>query len=340
MPNNTIFKNRLATANMLGIKTLFLRFCFYFLIPLRAIYILVCIVYFFASFEEQTGASWLVSFTIPSILIYIVIAVTSLVFLVLLWFHLRVFSKRFHLFLWIYVALDICAYVFNYALTLQQKATAGNEMQQLMVGTIIIIAVLVYFNKRKMLFGDSVIIRDDKEGRVINEIPVINEETTQSDNAYLNTEVIQIHKRPISKSKIAIIALSAGIVIISCSFLTYVINHNNDTADLQSELQTANNQINTLTNNYNEARNGYNSMISEYNFYHDCACIVTVGGEKYHQYGCSHIGDSSFYIYNIENAEYLGYEPCLDCWKIDLPKLYMPLHPDITVNNSAGLKVN
>lgn len=50
-------------------------------------------------------------------------------------------------------------------------------------------------------------------------------------------------------------------------------------------------------------------------FWDNFAVIVTVSGEKYHTYGCPYIDESDFYIFNIENAKYLGYEPCSYCCK-------------------------
>lgn len=56
----------------------------------------------------------------------------------------------------------------------------------------------------------------------------------------------------------------------------------------------------------------------EVRFFRYGACVVTTGGEKYHHYGCYHIGDSSYWIYNVELAEAKGYTPCLDCWEAGL----------------------
>lgn len=53
----------------------------------------------------------------------------------------------------------------------------------------------------------------------------------------------------------------------------------------------------------------------EVRFFRNSACIVTTAGSKYHHYGCYHIGDSSYWIYNVELAEAKGYTPCLDCWE-------------------------
>ncbi len=55
-------------------------------------------------------------------------------------------------------------------------------------------------------------------------------------------------------------------------------------------------------------------MWPEYRFYHDNAVIVTENGSRYHRYGCSHTFGRTYWIYNIENAQYQGYTPCKDCW--------------------------
>lgn len=58
----------------------------------------------------------------------------------------------------------------------------------------------------------------------------------------------------------------------------------------------------------------YKEIKDEYNFYHKNAVIVTTSGSKYHRHGCYHIKKRSGYIFNIENAKYKGYTPCLDCF--------------------------
>lgn len=63
-----------------------------------------------------------------------------------------------------------------------------------------------------------------------------------------------------------------------------------------------------------EGRASVEDIHEEYAFYHLYACLVTSEGYRYHKYGCYHIEGRTFWIYNIENAEYRGYTPCLDCW--------------------------
>jgi hypothetical protein len=57
----------------------------------------------------------------------------------------------------------------------------------------------------------------------------------------------------------------------------------------------------------------YGEIGDEYRFLHKYAVVVTTAGKKYHHYGCYHIEDRQFYIYNIAAAEAKGYTPCLDC---------------------------
>lgn len=63
---------------------------------------------------------------------------------------------------------------------------------------------------------------------------------------------------------------------------------------------------------------------AEVYFFRHGACIVTTAGERYHHWGCYHIGDSSYWIYNVELAEAKGYTPCLDCWEQGLDDLPLP----------------
>lgn len=61
--------------------------------------------------------------------------------------------------------------------------------------------------------------------------------------------------------------------------------------------------------------NRMSKINAEFNFWRNSAVIVTTTGEKYHTYGCPHIVDRKYWIYNKELAIHKGYEPCLDCIK-------------------------
>lgn len=64
---------------------------------------------------------------------------------------------------------------------------------------------------------------------------------------------------------------------------------------------------------WQSAQDELDKITPEYEFYHQRACIVTDAGAKYHRYGCGALNYDQFWIYNIENARYLGYEPCSHC---------------------------
>lgn len=65
---------------------------------------------------------------------------------------------------------------------------------------------------------------------------------------------------------------------------------------------------------YDKGYSFYNNIKDERTFYRNHAVIVTETGKRYHRYGCYHIKDRSFYIYNTENAKAKGYTPCHDCF--------------------------
>lgn len=63
----------------------------------------------------------------------------------------------------------------------------------------------------------------------------------------------------------------------------------------------------------NRYQKNLGAISHEYSFYHDHAVIVTESGSRYHSYGCYHIRNASFWIYNVEAAKSEGYTPCKDC---------------------------
>lgn len=58
-----------------------------------------------------------------------------------------------------------------------------------------------------------------------------------------------------------------------------------------------------------------NSANEAYDFYHSYVAICDDDSDYYHTYECSDWKQDSFYLYNIENAESLGYKPCPKCHK-------------------------
>lgn len=83
-----------------------------------------------------------------------------------------------------------------------------------------------------------------------------------------------------------------------------------DKADLIAEVR----ELTESKENANRKLIEYKERVDdEYNFFHERAVIVTTEGEKYHEYGCYHIRNRRFLIFNTENAIHKGYTPCLDC---------------------------
>ena len=59
-----------------------------------------------------------------------------------------------------------------------------------------------------------------------------------------------------------------------------------------------------------QIRNEYGDAAS---FYDEHAVCVSNMNDCYHKYACSRFDGSEFWIFNVEYAEYLGYEPCPYC---------------------------
>ena len=63
-------------------------------------------------------------------------------------------------------------------------------------------------------------------------------------------------------------------------------------------------------NRIHQIRNEYGAAAS---FYDEYAVCVSNINDYYHKYGCSRFDDSEFWIFNLEYAEYQGYQPCPYC---------------------------
>lgn len=85
--------------------------------------------------------------------------------------------------------------------------------------------------------------------------------------------------------------------------------------ELKSKNKELLSQNESLDSDMQHYRTKYFNMKDEYNFYENHACIVSsVAGEKYHRYSCQYVDNfTEFYIFNINYAESLGYEPCSVC---------------------------
>lgn len=112
-----------------------------------------------------------------------------------------------------------------------------------------------------------------------------------------------------------IITITAVIFLGTSIYCYSLYSHiSTEVISLNDKLNEKNDRIEALTNqNIKAVKENMRNTLA-LGFYMDHACIVTSTGQKYHRYGCSHIENSDFWIYNTEAAEQKGYTPCSDCW--------------------------
>ena len=79
------------------------------------------------------------------------------------------------------------------------------------------------------------------------------------------------------------------------------------------ELAQAQERIETQKKVYNDSLAELVSLRREVGFWERNAVVVTASGEKYHHPDCSTIRGREFYIYDVDTAEWLGYEACQVC---------------------------
>lgn len=114
------------------------------------------------------------------------------------------------------------------------------------------------------------------------------------------------------KRKSSRIPLTVCVILLLCSLAGngYLFSKQSNYLEKVNQLE---HELETKTSDNNDLQEQYNSIYDEYRFYHKHAVITTSEGYRYHRYGCYHLYDRSFSIFNIENAKYQGYAPCLDC---------------------------
>ncbi len=83
---------------------------------------------------------------------------------------------------------------------------------------------------------------------------------------------------------------------------------------LEIELKNYKEELNNTKKLYTNTRDSLLKAQAQCDFFDENLCIVTPEGEKYHTYDCYHWRNSNeVYIYTINESEYYGYKPCLDC---------------------------
>lgn len=118
--------------------------------------------------------------------------------------------------------------------------------------------------------------------------------------------------------KIRPLPIIVALLVVSVGWNVYQYAVNDS---LQSELNVASVQLEVEQKRYSASvdlaeslRNKFNNIADNYAFWESHACVVPIGSSTYHVFpNCPRCDTSSFYIYNTEQAENLGYSICPLC---------------------------
>lgn len=212
--------------------------------------------------------------------------------------------------------------------------------------SVIFLMYFVYFSKRRLLFSPvppntecftTKEICEDETPAEIGEAPVSPPELEPADAPESIPATPSPNKGRISLSiPLCVLAISAicisSVAIGYFSYSTgynsgydngsesgyeaghkagYDEGHNEGYADAESAYSKTIADLQDRADTYQDL---FFETTDEWLFFHNYSVIVTTTGSKYHHYGCPHLDDHRYYIYNIELAESKGYSPCLDCW--------------------------
>lgn len=127
----------------------------------------------------------------------------------------------------------------------------------------------------------------------------------------------QWHTTPAQFTAAALIV----ILSVACGYSVFSLKKTSDSLTaaqvqikmLQSDLDMQKASTESYRNTVSSLRVELSDQKSELEFWQSYAVIVTTTGEKYHTFGCPHIGDNPFNIYSVDAARLKGYTPCLDC---------------------------
>lgn len=221
--------------------------------------------------------------------------------------------------------LDLCILLIGIYLI---DYNSGIEMfgSNILINLVKTIILFTYYYKRRKLFTfeginnpykitrvyDNLIENTPKTETLNDEIPI-----TSTKN-YENTK-----KNKLFKNKFLILSILVIAVSVAGNIYLYSnnIKLNNNINELNNNIIDLNKSVDNWKSDYysikNETSNAVNFYI-RYNytvdFYTNHACVVSTTGEKYHTCDCKYTNNfDSFYIFNIEYAESLGYTPCSVC---------------------------
>ena len=117
-----------------------------------------------------------------------------------------------------------------------------------------------------------------------------------------------IPKLTLSRCIVAIVITA----LVGLSTYQYIAN-NQKTVRLTEDLKTVQSNYKTILVQYGDLYTRVQKAELENVFWDSNVVICTPSGEKYHEYGCSHLVDRDYFVCTAEEAKRRGYLPCLDC---------------------------
>lgn len=151
-----------------------------------------------------------------------------------------------------------------------------------------------------------------RKKRILIEAPRVDPfslEPIEEEKPSTFTEEVQGLK-PKRTYKTLSVVLAVALIISAVSIIALIANLHNaekEFSDLNSKYETLRDSRASLISELNSAENDLIYLSTN-------AVFVTTTGSKYHRYDCHYLDGSNFWIYNVELAEYKGYEPCSQCW--------------------------
>lgn len=111
------------------------------------------------------------------------------------------------------------------------------------------------------------------------------------------------------KAPFAIVAILLSLSV-ALNFVLLVVNFiTEDNTEFEQELAEAEEQNRKLEQELQQGR-------EKLDFFDEHIVMVEDDNTNlYHKYECYRFKGNDFWVYNVENAEYLGYEPCPECCK-------------------------
>ena len=85
-------------------------------------------------------------------------------------------------------------------------------------------------------------------------------------------------------------------------------------AQAENRVKKLNETVQELRNENADINKKLSSVEVQLDFYKDNAVFVTRTGDCYHRLMCPSISGKEYWIYNIENAEVMGFRPCEICF--------------------------